>query len=333
VELDVPTSFLGKTVRVYYDGGNGTIDFGKAIADATAEVIVTVFIQGYGNLDINDYGNIDIDTWGDIALDDTTGASRIKLTITRRLANGTYRFALVNYSTADNYHRPYVVTKTIATRPDEAEPYVVAYDADADELTVSAGPNESSGYTYKVYAAAWGANPGAIDFDTPIATAATSPLVLVGVRGATVSGTRYLVVRKTAGTVEEKNTNVVAFTVANGDWDGNVPAAPTSLGASILASNAVRLRWEYTVAGIVPDGFRVYSGTSGVDYGTVIATVPYDGKGIITKDLDPIAVATKFAVRAYRGGDEEQNVEYTAISPLTLPAEVTGTGTTTWKDS
>lgn len=330
VEFDLPTIYEGKQVRVYGDNRTGFVDFGKPLGDATASNVIDDGLN-LGDLTLEALGDLTLHGLGSLELDGHA-EPYVKLFITRRLPDGAYKFALVNWNAADNYHAPQIISKLIATRPDEAEPYLVAYDPDTDLLTLSAGVEETDGYTYWVYAADWGEGKDLIDFDSPLIGLTSSPLHLPGLRGSQLNGTRYLAVRKAKGVIEEKNFNIVAFVVANGDWVGNVPGAPFKLKGTILAENKVRLRWQYQIDGAVPTGFKVYSGTTSINYASPIADVPFEN-GILGVELPSISATTKFAVRAYKGGNEEQNIEYITVTPLSVPELVEGEAFATWKDS
>jgi hypothetical protein len=127
VVVSVPQSALGLPLRVYFDGGSGIIDYGRAIAD----VILTAGSPTTGGFGLSSYGAALGFGFGPF------GSSATVLTLTHRLQAGTYKFAVVNYTNADNFHAPTITTVTVATRPDETTPTIVGYDAATDRLTVA----------------------------------------------------------------------------------------------------------------------------------------------------------------------------------------------------
>lgn len=332
IEFALPITYSGLTVRIYGDIDTTEIDFGTPVGSGTVGDNVVRTGLNLGDLTLNGYGDIDLDGYGSLLLTGDNGEPYVRLFITKRLANGTYRFAVVNYNQADNEHRPLYLSKTITTRPDELAPYIVDYNSVTDQMVVSAGTNETTG-VYSLYTADWGVGATGINFSTPFFTSTHSPFIVSGFRGVNNSGSRIFVVRKTVSGVEDQSTVVLTFTVLGGNWTGNIPSAPAHLTGTILAGNKVRLKWQYQPTSQVPTGFKVYSGVGAIAYDTADATVPYVGEGIITVDLDAITEATRFSVRAYQGGVDDGNVEYVTMTPLDVPVIVSATGVETWKET
>jgi hypothetical protein len=186
---------------------------------------------------------------------------------------------------------------------------------------------------YSVYAAPWGQPKAAIDFTTPIATTSTAPVILQGIRGLQLSGDRYLCIRKTVNGIEEKNFNVIHFILdGNGEWIGNYPLAPYHLSAEVIEGNRVELTWEYQVGSVTPSGFYIFAGVGTVNYTTPLKTFAYRG-GIQTETLPSISADTIYGVRAFHGGNVEQNTTTVLVPAPATPVNISGVTTaTTWRD-
>jgi hypothetical protein len=258
-------------------------------------------------------------------------ADYIRATITPRQPNGTYEYGILS---ADSSHPPLVVTQAILTRPDEIAPLIGSYDPVGDVLVISCQCEDvGSDVTYSVYASAFGAAATTINFSSPLTTSNSPTISITPFRGATTAGTRLIYVREAISGIEEKNWNQIAFTVANSDWTGNIPAAPTGLTGLLVEANAVALSWTYYLGSVVPTGFHVYSdgGTGTINYASPIGTVLYSAG--FTFQTAAISSATKFGVRAFKAGNEEANTNYITVTPPTGPAISSGTTQATWRDS
>lgn len=313
VKVQVPIEYQGREFKLYGDKTSGTIDYGRAITSGT----ISEALPAWSTFTLDQWQQFTLDEWASFELDPTYA----QFLVTERLANGTHKLALVNYTSADYFHRPYIFEKTISSRPDEITPFVESYDPNLDVLVIGTDDNRVG--TYSVYAAPWNAEATEIDFSNPIATAENAPISISEFRGEQADSYRYLSVRKTLEGIEEQNTTIIRLELSGSDWEGNIPTAPTHLTASLFDSDRVRLAWQYR-SGIAPDGFHVYRGeTDGISYASPVATVPYAGSGVFAINLSEISGTKLFAVRAYRGELEEQNAITISISSDPAPIDQT----------
>jgi hypothetical protein len=327
VELDLPSTYRGLTILVYSDYGTGTINYSRLLDRIDTTSLPIFETESFYSLTDVEF---DVFTSPQFNPLPSQGTDTIRMTVTPRQPNGTYEFGILS---ADSSHPPLVKTQAILTRPDEIAPLIVSYDPAGDVLVLSCQSEDVGSYvTYSVYASAFGAAATTINFSSPLTTSHSPTISIHPFRSSTTAGTRYIYVRKAISGIEEKNWNQIAFVVANSDWTGNTPAAPTGLTGLLVEGLAVALSWSYYLGSVLPDGFHVYSdgGTGTINYSTPIGTVLFSAG--FSFQTAAISSATKFGVRAYKGGNEEGNTNSITVTPPTGPAITSGVTAPTWRD-
>jgi hypothetical protein len=310
ITVDIPATMLNQEISVYSDGGTGWINYG--------DVIETIDTTGAPLVNGNDWYDFTANEWYEFTAQDwytfvASGASQIAVSVSADLPSGTYKLGFDHFTDEVDRHLPYETSVTVTAAPSSATPAIIWYTALTDELIIEARP-DSIGDTYKLYAAAWGADASTINYASPVATSAANPMTITGFRGTQTTGTRYFAVRTTTDGLEDSNTNAVAFTISNGDWINNFPVAPMRLRGEVLVDR-VTLTWEYQpFYSAVPHGFHVYAGSPTISYSSPVATVDYDGEGVFSTVL-PIVSSTQYGVRAFTALWEETNTQTVNLEP------------------
>jgi hypothetical protein len=175
---------------------------------------------------------------------------------------------------------------------------------------VSAG-GVGSGLEYHIYSNTGIGDP--IDYSTVIATTG----LLTWTSGPlTYPGTWRFGVRAfdTGGEEENLDCAVTLILDSSGNDISLRPASPIGLRAFATAGGGIRVEWAYNTINpaVVPTGFHVYIGTTGIpNYGSVAATVLFATAiaGTFVANLAGLTNGTTYTigVRAYNAVTEEPN--------------------------
>ncbi len=172
---------------------------------------------------------------------------------------------------------------------------------------------------YNVYASDWGGAIADIDLSTPIYSTSINPVAFQ----LTGDGTRYIIVRKSVDGIEEKNTNVIAFTLSDGEWAGNVPDAPVISGTMVDGNIAI-LTWNNTDYNI--SSYNIYEDSS------LIATVPYAGIDTLTY-AHKVLASHDCTIKAKKGNNLSADSNTVTLAPDTTTTPDTADGVNTWLET
>src|ERR1035437_219739 len=142
VQIELPSTYRG-TVAIYSDNGTGIINYGKRLAEvqATGCDLIGWSDEAQGDFDWGEYTNTNTGGWGHQLFGYSTWGhgtvpfETCTIFTTKRYGSGTYKFALIPISLSD-HGQPFIVTKTIDTRPNEIIYGIRSYDISTDTLII-----------------------------------------------------------------------------------------------------------------------------------------------------------------------------------------------------
>lgn len=188
------------------------------------------------------------------------------------LADGSYRYGVRAIDEAGNADpNTSYVTVAIASWPAAPTGLAYEYDPDEDKVTLT----WSGGATVNVYGGS-----GDIDYDTPVASAVTSPWTSSALTGP---GTFKFGVRAVSGGREEQNCSYVEFELDAAEEEVSRPGEPFGLTVTPAADGTFTVAGFYdprrpTLNGRQPAvaaSVKIYhdNGTGAMDWVTPLATV------------------------------------------------------------